>query len=392
MKKVIKTIIIIALIAAVGAAVYFVGVPMLMGGSGFNDNIAYVTKVSAMNPESEFLSNRYSAVVESQEVVNVDSDAEKKIKTVFVKEGDEIKKGDKLFEYDAEEMQFQLDQSKLDREQAQSEINSYNEQIATLEKEQRTSTGNRRLTLENQIEETKLNLKKAEYSKDGLDKTITKIENSIKNAVVKSSVDGVVKTVDDPTAEAYITITSSGDLRVKATISEEHVSELYVDEAILIRSRTNEALTWTGKVVSIDTAKPITNNVGYGLETTTKYPVYISLDSAEGLLIGQHVTIEEDLGVENDEKEGLWIPDTYIVDADSAPYVWVESSGSLTKRTVELGEYDEASFKYEIKSGVKGDDYIAFPEDRFFEGMETVRGFEDIDMSAQDGMPAEDLG
>lgn len=392
MKKVIKTIIIIALIAALGAAVYFVGVPMLTGGSGFNDNIAYVSKISSFNTDNEFLSNRYSAVVESQEVVNVDSDTEKKIKTVFVKEGDEIKKGDKLFEYDVDEMQFQLDQSKLDREQAQSEINSYNEQIAALENEQRSSTGNRRLSLENQIEATKLNLKKAEYSKETLDKTITKIENSIKNAVVKSSVDGVIKTVDDPTAEAYITITSSGDLRVKATISEEHVSELYVDEPILIRSRTNEALTWTGKVVSIDTAKPITNNIGYGLETTTKYPVYISLDSSDGLLIGQHVTIEEDLGVNDEDKEGLWLDESYIVDADSAPYVWVDNNGSLAKRNVELGEYDDAAYEYEIKSGLNDDDYIAFPEDRFFEGMETARGFEEDDVIAQDGMPAEDLG
>ena len=392
MKKVIKTIIIIALIAALGAAVYFVGVPMLKGGSGFNDNIAYVSKISSFNTDNEFLSNRYSAVVESQEVVNVDSDTEKKIKTVFVKEGDEIKKGDKLFEYDVDEMQFQLDQSKLDREQAQSEINPYNEQIAALEREQRSSTGNRRLSLENQIEATKLNLKKAEYSKETLDKTITKIENSIKNAVVKSSVDGVIKTVDDPTAEAYITITSSGDLRVKATISEEHVSELYVDEPILIRSRTNEALTWTGKVVSIDTAKPITNNIGYGLETTTKYPVYISLDSSDGLLIGQHVTIEEDLGVNDEDKEGLWLDESYIVDADSAPYVWVDNNGSLAKRNVELGEYDDAAYEYEIKSGLNDDDYIAFPEDRFFEGMETARGFEEDDVIAQDGMPAEDLG
>ena len=392
MKKVIKTIIIIALIAALGAAVYFVGVPMLTGGSGFNDNIAYVSKISSFNTDNEFLSNRYSAVVESQEVVNVDSDTEKKIKTVFVKEGDEIKKGDKLFEYDVDEMQFQLDQSKLDREQAQSEINSYNEQIAALENEQRSSTGNRRLSLENQIEATKLNLKKAEYSKETLDKTITKIENSIKNAVVKSSVDGVIKTVDDPTAEAYITITSSGDLRAKATISEEHVSELYVDEPILIRSRTNEALTWTGKVVSIDTAKPITNNIGYGLETTTKYPVYISLDSSDGLLIGQHVTIEEDLGVNDEDKEGLWLDESYIVDADSAPYVWVDNNGSLAKRNVELGEYDDAAYEYEIKSGLNDDDYIAFPEDRFFEGMETARGFEEDDVIAQDGMPAEDLG
>ena len=387
MKKFVKVIIVIAIVAAVGAAGWFYVYPKLTQGVGFNDNIAYVTPVSDTNISTPFTGNRYSGVVESQEVINVDSDAEKKIKTVFVKSGDNVKKGDKLFEYDAEEMQFQLDQAKLDLERAQSEIKSYNDQISTLEKEKVNASKNRQLSLENQIEATKLALKKAEYDKDSLEKTIKKTENSIKNAVVKASVDGTIRSVDDPTAEAYITITSSGDLRVKASISEEHIGDFFVDENITIRSRTNEAVTWSGKVVSIDTAKPITSaSTGLGLETTTKYPVYISLDSSEGLLIGQHITVEETVDSEEESGSGVLTLDSfYISDADSAPYVWVEENGVLAKRMVELGEYNEALDKYEISSGLDESDYIAFPEDRLFEGMETAHGFEADDASG-DGL------
>lgn len=376
MKKVVTIIIIIAAIAALGAAGYFFLLPKIAENNAPDANIVYVTPAGSLDGGIEFMSNRYSAVIESQEVFTVDSDAEKKIKTVYVKEGDTVKKGDKLFEYDADDMKFTLDQSRLDLEQAQAEINSYNEQIASLEKEQKTATRNQKLSLENQIEAAKLNLKKAEYSKGSLEQSIKKIENSLKNAVVKSSIDGIIRTVDDPTAEGFITITSAGDLRVKASVSEEHIQEFFVDEEITIRSRTNEAVTWSGKVVSIDTAKPQTNNAGYGLEQTTKYPVYISLDSTEGLLIGQHVTVEEQISAET-PADGLWIDDYYIIDADSAPTVWVEKNGALAKQSVELGEYDDVLMKYEIKSGLTADDYIAFPEDRLTEGMETLHGYDE---------------
>lgn len=399
MKKFLKVLVIIIIIAAVLAAGWFFVLPLVMGDQGFNDNIAFVTQISTLNGDGTgFLSNRYSAVIESQEIISVDTDIEKKVKTVYVKEGDAVKKGDKLFDYDVEEMQYQLDQYKLDREQAQSEIKSYNDQIANIEKEQKNATKNQKLALDNQLEATKLSLKKAEYTKTTLDKTIQKTENSIKNATVKASVDGLVRTVDDPTAEAYITITSSGDYRVKASISEEHIGEFFVDEEITIRSRVDENVTWTGKVVSIDTAKPITNNAGMGMDTTTKYPVYISLDSSEGLLIGQHVTVEASVTPSIEENSGsIYLDDFYIADIDTAPYVWVEENGALAKRSVELGEYDETMYRYEIISGVEMTDYIAFPEDRFFEGMKTAHGFDapaddGADMMAADDIMADNVG
>lgn len=372
MKKVLKAILIIIIIAAVLAACWFYVVPLIMSRTSEVESPAAVTRVGDIHTADSFLANRYSGVVESQEVISVDTDIEKKVKNVFVKVGDDVKKGDKLFEYDVDEMSFQLDQSKLELEQSESEIKSYNEQIATLEKEYNNSTKNRRLSLQNQIEATKLSLKKAEYNKDSLEKNIVKLENSLKNSVVKSSVNGTIRSVDDPAAEAYITITSSGDLRVKATVSEEHIHEFSVDDKLTIRSRTDERVTWSGAVVSIDTAKPILSTSGMSMETTTKYPVYVSLDSTDGLLIGQHVTIEKFIDLTR-ENEGVWIDEYYICDIDTAPYVWADEGGVLTKRSVELGEYNDETLRYNIISGVTENDYIAFPTEMVYEGMQTSR-------------------
>ena len=52
------------------------------------------------------------------------------------------------------------------------------------------------------------------------------------------------------------------------------------------------------------------NNDGYYMgssgTTATKYPFYISLDSTDGLMLGQHVYVEADYG-QGDVKEGLWL-------------------------------------------------------------------------------------
>ena len=355
MKKTGKIIITIAVILVLAAGGYMFVIPNIMPEEPQQNvelNIAYVTKVSDLISGFSFTSNRYSGAVENQEIVSIEADSEKKIKTTFVKEGDEVKTGDKLFEYDIEDMQLQLDQNRLDLEQKVSEIKSYNDQISSLEKEKKNASTNKKLTISNQIEAVKLELKQAEYTKSTIEKTIEKLQKSIKNNIVKSSVGGIVQSVNDPASDSYIKIASNGDYRIKAIVSEENISDFFLDEAIIIRSRTNNDVVWTGKVTSIDTAKPLTDNNMYSGVTTTKYPVYISLDSSDGLLIGQHVTVEMDKDAEV-ETSRLMIDAFYIVDADSDPYIWAESSSNLLeKRKVELGVYDSVLMKYEMISGI----------------------------------------
>lgn len=66
-------------------------------------------------------------------------------------------------------------------------------------------------------------------------------------------------------------------------------------------------------------------------------------------MLGQHVYIEPDEGQE-EKKEGLWISEFYIVDADTnSPYVWAaDKDKRLVKKSVILGQYDETLGEYEI--------------------------------------------
>ena len=116
----------------------------------------------------------------------------------------------------------------------------------------------------------------------------------------------------------------------------------------------------------------------------------VQLETSEGLMLGQHVYIEPDQG-QNDKKEGLWLSDFFIADADTAePYVWVaDEKKHLEKRSVTLGKYDEALLEYEIVDGLTEDDCIAFPAEGLEEGMDAVVGSGEQTMNA---MMSEDMG
>ena len=83
-------------------------------------------KVSSLNTASDFkLSNRsFLGVVEAQESVDVKYDSSKTVAEILVKNGDSVKKGDKLLTYDVEAINLQLEQAKLEVERLQNEIAS----------------------------------------------------------------------------------------------------------------------------------------------------------------------------------------------------------------------------------------------------------------------------
>ena len=159
-----------------------------------------------------------------------------------------------------------------------------------------------------------------------------------------------------------------------------------------MRSRVDENVTWKGTITAIDTETTADNNsngsVSYmdgsdsSSEGATKYPFYVTLDSTDGLILGQHVFIEPDYG-QTEVKEGIWLDESYIVQDDGDPYVWAANDrNKLEKRKVELGEYDDTLFKYEIVSGLTEEDYITWPMTGLYEGVTTVTDENEVDYSS----------
>lgn len=387
------------------------------GGFGWNyfhgsqaassdESAVYVSEVSVITGEETGVTNRYAGVVEAQETVEVKIESGRTVKSVNVKTGEEVKKGQLLFEYDLSSIQDDLKQAQLDLDRLKNEALSLTEQIATLEKEKKQASKDNQLSYTIEIETNKMNLKKNEYDQQSKSAEIEKLQNATGNTEVRSEIDGVIQKIDTSkmnsedgdylgddysvdtmsdsgsNSDAFITILSTGAYRVRGQVNELEAQTLLEGEPMIIRSRIDEAETWRGTMGSVDRENAVSDNSSsyYGMVDTSdsqtsssSYPFYVELDSSEGLMLGQHVYIERDNGQE-DQKDGLWLSEFYIVDTDTAdPYVWIANDKSrLEKREVILGNYDEELCEYEIVDGLTLKDYIAYPSDELEEGMTTT--------------------
>ena len=394
----------IILAGAAGAGGWYYYKENYADSSAAAGEVAYVTKISTLLGEDSGVLNRFAGVVEPQETVKVNIESGRTVTEVKVKTGDEVKKGQLLFEYDLSSIQDSLKEAQLALDRLKNEALSLNEQITTLEKEKKKANKSSQLSYTIEIETNKMNLKKNEYDQVSKQAEIDKLQAATTNTEVRSEIDGVIQKIDtsklgsddgdtlddsmssdygssDSSDNAFITILSTGSYRIKGQVNEQNRNTVVPGSAVLVRSRVDENQIWHGTMGAVDEQNSSNSNssnsywgMSSGDDTTSSstYPFYVTLDSSEGLMLGQHVYIEMDEGQE-EQKTGIWLGEYYIVDADTdSPYVWaVDSRGKLEKRSVILGQYDENLSEYEIADGLTEDDSIAFPSDSLVEGMST---------------------
>ncbi|MDE7366598.1 MAG: efflux RND transporter periplasmic adaptor subunit [Lachnospiraceae bacterium] len=354
----------------------------------------YVESVASLVSANSGVQNRYSGVVEPQEVWEVNRNPEKTVKEVFVAEGDEVEEGTPLFEYDTDALKAELAQAQLELEGMRNEIANYQDQIRQLNEEKNAAPEEEKFNYTVQIQSIQNNIKQTEYNIESKKIEMNKKQESIDNSTVTSEMAGVVKAINESgmddmgNSAAYITILATGDYRVKGLVSEQSVWSITEGQTVIIRSRIDENQTWSGTISRVDTENQETNNNQYGYygsssgQSASKYPFYIDLDSTNGLILGQHVYIEMNEG-QMTEKEGIWLFEGYIGMDEAEPYVWAaDKRNRLEKRKVELGEYDENLGEYEIKSGLSEEDYIAYPMPGLYEGVSTVTDIEEVDYSS----------
>ncbi|MDO4924659.1 MAG: efflux RND transporter periplasmic adaptor subunit [Turicibacter sp.] len=363
-----------------------IGVFVSRGSSSSDGLTAYVDSVSMITGlgSGSGLMNRYSGVVEPQETLQINRNQERKIKELYVKVGDKVEEGTELFAYDTDEISLNLSQAELELERLSASITSLKEQVKLLNSQKASVSTEEKLEYTSQILNTENELKRAEYDVKSKQVEIDQLKSSLENSVVKSTVAGIVKSISENgmdmygQSEAYITLLSTKDYRIKGKVSEQNVWLLQTEQPVIIRSRVDETQTWNGVIISVDleNTESSNNNTSYygeSGESATTYPFYIELESAAGLILGQHVYIELDNG-QDEVKDGVWLYDYYLVHEDDKAYVWVATDkNKLEKREVQLGEFDEEWMRYEIVDGLTMEDYIAFPDERLSEGMSCER-------------------
>lgn len=374
-----KTKIIILISACL--LIVVIGIYFLFSKGNNNQNI-YVQKVSTIIGSS-YTENRYSGVVESSETVDINQDGNKSITDMYVEAGQKVSKGDKLFSYDTTEASNSIAQKKLDIEAQNNEIQAQNNTIADYKAE--LNKGGDKVEIQARINDASFAIRQAQNTIKATQTEIDQLNKQIENSTVLSTIDGIIKEVnkDGGTDESgnqkpLVSITQTTDFRVKGSISE--MGTISEGTSVIVRSRVNEDQIYKGTVTKVETDPQSNSNNNFNgadsSESASKYPFYVSLDNNKGLMLGQHVYIEADNG-QSTKKKGIWLDASFIVSDDNGnSYVWVSERGKLKKRKVELGKTDEETFATKIKSGLSVDDYIAWADDSYSEGMKTTTEYQ----------------
>lgn len=371
----------IALISAIVAAVVaiFLIISLIGKGKTAVAGKAYVKAIDSVNSADLTSLNRFSGKVETQKTENVKFDTSMTLGECYVQKEQHVEKGDKLFAYDTQSLQIEVQQKQLEIEKLNTTISNDNAQITTLTDQMNKAAASEQIEFSSQILELQAEVAQSEYSIKVAQSEIDKKNKTIENSVVTAPISGTITELNDISDitddTAYMVITADGEFRVKAKVSEQNIVDINEGEKVLLRSRIDESKTWLGKVSVIEKQASTDQSSG-GLyddsssNTASDYTFYVELESTDGLMLGQHLTIEKYIG-QDELGDGIWLTSGWIVKDGDSSYIWASSSidGKLEKRQVVLGEYKEDADIYKIESGISDTDYIAWPDEDYVEGM-----------------------
>lgn len=343
------------------------------------------TKISDLMLNQVNRSNAYNGLVVAQQTKEINKDENKVVKDILVKEGDEVKVDTVLFTYDVEAMQVEVSKVAIDIERMNNEILNSQAQINNLIAERNNAPASQKFSytieiqsLEATIAETNYNIKAKQVEQQHLNA-------SIENANVLAEIEGIVQSINennsfDPMGNpaAFITILQTGNYRVKGTVNELNITQITPSTPVIIRSRMDDQQTWSGIIDVVETNSPDQNPNPGGMPrdemaNSSNYPFYVVMDNTDGLFLGQHVYIELDSG-QSVPKEGVWIPNDYVVFSEEGVAQVYKANASSTLELVDvvIGMMDESTNQIEILEGLTLEDYIIAPNDEVKVGVKVT--------------------
>ncbi len=411
MKKFIIAVLVLALLGGGGYAAYHFYFEKKADSeervSSTADNAVYVDRVSEITGfgNGTGLVERFGGEVSPQATLEVKLEGDRTVKECFVKEGDEVKEGQRLFSYDTRDDEDKLAQAEIDIDKAQGDIELAEQSIKQYEKDKKEADSDEQLMITTSILSAQNEIKQYEYDIKSKQLEMEQLKETIDNSTVTAEMAGIIQKISDPNGDsqdyygsggdsAYITILAIGDYRIKGTVNEQNLAQIQEGMTMLVHSRVDDTLTWTGTVSEISTenvAEEEDNGYYYGMSNdagSSNYNFYVELDDSEGLILGQHVYMEEDLG-QTEEKTGMWLEEYYIMQEDDGKaYVWfANKSNTIEKHEITIGDYDEELMEYEVLDGLEPEDYIAYPLDTVSEGDPVIYN----DIAAEGDMGMDDM-
>ena len=238
-----------------------------------------------------------------------------------------------------------------------------------------TSYGGTAAEIQQQIKDKEKEIRGYQLDMKEANLEIKGIQKKLNNQTIKSTLNGVVKTVGDPEKESndgkpLIQVVSSEGLYVQGTVSESQMNKLKVGATLSGYSYDN-GVSFTAEVREIS---PYPSNNGQDGANASSYPFTAYIADASGL--SNNSWAELTLLDEGDgQGQGIYLEKPFVRTENGQYYVMKDDgTGHLTKQIVQVGGIQYGS-SYQITGGLSMDDKITFPYGKDVrEGAKTEEG------------------
>ncbi|UPM54637.1 efflux RND transporter periplasmic adaptor subunit [Gottfriedia acidiceleris] len=330
------------------------------------------------------------SVVQSQTETIYVNPTKGSINEIFVKEGDTVTKGQKLFSYEDTTIAAELGQAEVNKKLAETTVTQKNDQIVSLEKDIQnaisasTSTSNTSdvnktdknaanitntseiQSLQAELNTTKEELNAAHLKVEQYTLEVEKLKAQQESLIVNSNNDGVVLNLNKSIGQGYkatdkqqisiMQIASNEPFQIEGKLTEEEKAKVEPGQAIKVTSKVVADKNWKGSISEVSNYpmndQSTNQDKNSKKEAKPYYTFRATLDSQENLYPGYETNLE----VVVQSKDLLAIPVTSVKGSGKSKYVYVLKKGTIYKQNVKTGQKQG---KYiAILKGVKEGDKV----------------------------------
>ncbi|KON82958.1 hypothetical protein AF331_19140 [Rossellomorea marisflavi] len=288
-------------------------------------------------------------------------------KKFLVKEGEQIKSGTPLYEYEVSDQLQQRDVLKSEVEKLEEDASNVEDSISELSKLVSSlpspSSDEKDAPIEAGALQSEYDIKREMVSKQleadqlesqikSLEKQIAAIDSYETTLTVESSVSGTVKSLSHEIQNPLVTIASDSTV-VTTDLTEQEVDE--VDENLNVRVKHDGKKSLDGVITKVDRLPKADPH----LKTESLYPAEVQVQEAQWRP-GQHVSLSI---IMEEAKDAVTVPVSAIEKVDDQAYLWMMTkNGTVKKRKIETGL--EVDGRQAITAGVKaGEMYVEEPDE-----------------------------
>lgn len=294
---------------------------------------------------------------------------------IFVKEGDDVKKGTPLIRYENKQLTLEQKQNELQLRSAYLQANDLRKQHEEIDKLLKDDKDNEQLKAEHdqiklQQQQATIEIEQQQLQKESIQQQMNDLE-------IKSDIDGKVVEVNEQAAaganqleqQPVVRIGTIDKLIVEGVISEYDTLKIKEGQTVTLKSDAVPDKTWKGKVSLVaDLPKELDNLGTEGSTSGVQYPVQITVEDKEmNLKPGFQMIVE----ITTDEHKANVLPLTAVKQDGDENYVYIVKNKKAVRQKVKVGSV--ANETIEITDGLSNKEkVIVDPPDKVKDGMEVT--------------------